>query len=360
MIKRIVLFLLLLSFNKSNLFSQLYFNEVSSFEDFNHTYFNGVSGAGVSFVDFNQDGLDDISIPTNSENSILFFKNSNNKFELINLNIDFPYQAKQILWIDYDNDHDKDLYVTSFNGRNKLFQNQGFLYFNDVTSQVGLPDSISSSFGSSWSDINNDGYLDLFQTYRNEDSTVNTSKLFLSNAGSSFSDITSSSGILELKKLPFCATFIDINKDNFQDLYIANDKMTANSLYYNNANNTFSDISTSSNTGIAMNGMSVSVNDYNNDGYFDIYSTNIEVGNKMFVNNKDLTFTESANELGISFNGIGWGSQFQDFDLDGYEDIYVSGSIIGTEPLTSAYYSNVYIYIICTIYSLKFLINYNS
>ena len=203
MIKRIVLFLLLLSFNKSNLFSQLYFNEVSSFEDFNHTYFNGVSGAGVSFVDFNQDGLDDISIPTNSENSILFFKNSNNKFELINLNIDFPYQAKQILWIDYDNDHDKDLYVTSFNGKNKLFQNQGFLYFNDVTSQVGLPDSISSSFGSSWSDINNDGYLDLFQTYRNEDSTVNTSKLFLSNAGSSFSDITSSSGILELKKLPF-------------------------------------------------------------------------------------------------------------------------------------------------------------
>ena len=342
MIKRIVLFLLLLSFNKSNLFSQLYFNEVSSFEDFNHTYFNGVSGAGVSFVDFNQDGLDDISIPTNSENSILFFKNSNNKFELINLNIDFPYQAKQILWIDYDNDHDKDLYVTSFNGKNKLFQNQGFLYFNDVTSQVGLPDSISSSFGSSWSDINNDGYLDLYQTYRNEDSTVNTSKLFLSNAGSSFSDITSSSGILELKKLPFCATFIDINKDNFQDLYIANDKMTVNSLYYNNANNTFSDISTSSNTGIPMNGMSVSVNDYNNDGYFDIYSTNIEVGNKMFVNNKDLTFTESANELGISFNGIGWGSQFQDFDLDGYEDIYVSGSIIGTDPLSSAYYSNIF------------------
>ena len=80
MIKRIVLFLLLLSFNKSNLFSQLYFNEVSSFEDFNHTYFNGVSGAGVSFVDFNQDGLDDISIPTNSENSILFddiFKSEN-------------------------------------------------------------------------------------------------------------------------------------------------------------------------------------------------------------------------------------------------------------------------------------------
>ena len=242
MIKRIVLFLLLLSFNKSNLFSQLYFNEVSSFEDFNHTYFNGVSGAGVSFVDFNQDGLDDISIPTNSENSILFFKNSNNKFELINLNIDFPYQAKQILWIDYDNDYDKDLYVTSFNGKNKLFQNQGSLYFNDVTTQVGLPDSISSSFGASWSDINNDGYLDLYQTYRNEDSTVNTSKLFLNNAGNYFSDITSSSGILELNKLPFCATFIDINKDNFQDLYIANDKMTVNSLYYNNANNTFSDI----------------------------------------------------------------------------------------------------------------------
>ena len=128
MIKRIF-FILFIITSTFNLYSQLYFSEVSDFQKFNHTYFNVISGAGVSFVDFNQDGFDDISIPTNDDNSILFFKNSNNKFDLVNFNIDFPYQVKQILWIDYDNDGDKDIYVTSYNGKNKLFQNHDFLYF---------------------------------------------------------------------------------------------------------------------------------------------------------------------------------------------------------------------------------------
>ena len=342
MIKRISLLFLLFFLSNSNLFSQLYFNEVSNSVGFNHTYFNGVSGAGLSFADFNNDGYDDISIPTNGDNSILFFINSNGTFNLVDLNIDFPYQAKQILWIDYDNDYDKDLYITSFEGKNKLFQNQGFLYFEDITVKAGLPDSLSNSFGSSWSDINNDGYLDLYQSYRNDSFNINTAKLFLNNLGNSFLDITSSSGILELNKLPFSATFFDINNDNLQDLYIANDKMSGNSLYYNNGNNTFLDISESSNSGILMNGMSVTINDFNNDGFMDMYSTNIEAGSKMFVNNKDLTFTESSVQLGISFNGIGWGSQFEDFDLDGYEDLYVSGSLIGMDTLSSAFYSNIF------------------
>ena len=342
MIKRISLLFLLFFLSNSNLFSQLYFNEVSNSVGFNHTYLNGVSGAGLSFADFNGDGYDDISIPTNGDNSILFFINVEGTFNLIDLNIDFPYQAKQILWIDYDNDYDKDLYITSFEGKNKLFQNKGSLYFEDITLKVGLPDSLSNSFGSSWSDINNDGYLDLYQSYRNDSASINNAKLFLSDSANYFSDITSSSGLLELNKLPFCATFFDINNDNFQDLYIANDKMSGNSLYYNNGNSSFTNISESSNSGILMNGMSVTINDFNNDGFMDMYSTNIEDGSKMFVNNKDLTFTESANQLGVSFNGIGWGSQFEDFDLDGYEDLYVSGSLVGMDTLSSAFYSNIF------------------
>ena len=111
---------------------------------------------------------------------------SEGTFNLIDLNIDFPYQAKQILWIDYDNDYDKDLYITSFEGKNKLFQNKGSLYFEDITLKVGLPDSLSNSFGSSWSDINNDGYLDLYQSYRNDSASINNAKLFLSDSANSF------------------------------------------------------------------------------------------------------------------------------------------------------------------------------
>ena len=72
MIKRIF-FILFIITSTFNLYSQLYFSEVSDFQKFNHTYINVISGAGVSFVDFNQDGFDDISIPTNDDNSILFF-----------------------------------------------------------------------------------------------------------------------------------------------------------------------------------------------------------------------------------------------------------------------------------------------
>ena len=325
-----------------SVYPQLFFNEVSSSFDFNHSYFQGISGAGLSFADFNNDGLDDISIPTNGEKSILFFKNDGTKLISQNFNISYPYQVKQILWIDYDNDNDKDLYLTSFNGKNKLLENDGFFYFNDVTSSLNLPDSLSNSFGSSWADINNDGYIDLLQTYRNTDTLSNTIKIFLSDRALSFHEITSTTNIREFSKLPFCASFVDIDNNNLLDLYIANDKSSGNSMYYNNGDLSFNNISQSSNTGVDMDAMSVTIGDFNNDQYFDIYSTNLEEGNKFFVNNKDLTFTENAQNLGVSFNGQAWGSQFEDFDLDGYEDLYVSGALVGSDYPSSAFYSNIF------------------
>ena len=339
--KKYILFFVL-QLTSISIYSQLFFNEVSSSFDFNHSYFQGVSGAGLSFADFNNDGLDDISIPTNNDNSLIFFQNNGTKLIPQNFNIDFPVQIKQVLWIDYDNDNDKDLHVTSFQGKNKLYRNNGYFYFTDVTSSLNLPDSISNSFGASWADINNDGYLDLLQTYRSNDSLVNTIKVFLSDSALSFNEITASANITEPGKLPFCVSFIDIDNNNILDLYIANDKSSGNSLYYNNGDLTFTNISSSSNTGLQMDAMSVTPGDFNNDTYFDIYSTNLEDGNKFFINNKDLSFTENADNIGISFNGQAWGAQFEDFDLDGFEDLYVSGALVGSEVPSSAYYSNIF------------------
>ena len=108
-------------------YSQLSFKEVSSSLGFNHSYFSGISGAGVSFVDFNNDGIDDISIPTNDASGLNIYINNITHLSQVNIDINYPYQTKQILWIDFDNDNDKDLYLTSYGGKNKLFQNNGFL-----------------------------------------------------------------------------------------------------------------------------------------------------------------------------------------------------------------------------------------
>ena len=99
--KKYILFFVL-QLTSISIYPQLFFNEVSSSFDFNHSYFQGVSGAGLSFADFNNDGLDDISIPTNNDNSLIFFQNNGTKLIPQNFNINLPGQIKQVLWIDYD------------------------------------------------------------------------------------------------------------------------------------------------------------------------------------------------------------------------------------------------------------------
>ena len=242
------LFLILFTF--STCFSQLRFEEISSEYNFNHTFFSQTfGGAGLSFVDFDGDGLDDITIPVNQEKTVYFYKNLGNRLELIPVNIQINEDVKQVMWVDYDNDLDMDFYYSSYNGVNRLFENKGFLNFEEVTSKVGLPLVSNRSFGFSWADINNDGFLDLYQSTRDSDTTSNLAKIFISQSAKMFLDVSDVSGIEEKNKLPFCLSFFDINNDTYNDLYIANDKETGNSLYLNKKNGEFDDISSSSKTG---------------------------------------------------------------------------------------------------------------
>ena len=124
-------------------------------------------GNGITFYDFDLDGWDDITLNTENGQPIRFFKNVNGSFNEI-----FPtipainYQTKQINWVDFDNDGDKDLFVTSdFNG-NKLFENVGNLLFQDITIASGISTTNMSSYGATWGDYNNDGFLDVFISNR--------------------------------------------------------------------------------------------------------------------------------------------------------------------------------------------------
>tara|TARA_B100000787_G_scaffold169824_1_gene162416 strand:- start:20487 stop:22127 length:1641 start_codon:yes stop_codon:yes gene_type:complete len=295
-------------------------------------------GGGLSFVDFDNDGWDDITYTSDDGYEVYFLKNNTGIFDLVTLNgISNTFKIKQVIWVDYDNDGDNDFFVTAVEGINKFYRNEGNMIFTDISSTVGLFQTDLFTYGASFADIDNDGDLDVFISNRDP---LNHNYLYRNDSGI-FTDITGSSGISLEGQLSFCAIFFDYNKDGFQDIYVSNDKTeNINRLYKNSGDGSFEDVSEYSGTDIAINAMSTTLGDYNNDGWFDIYITNTVEGNVLLKNNGDDTFTNIAVETGTTFNSVGWGSVFLDADNDGLLDLYVSSSFDGSvgSYLSSAFY----------------------
>lgn len=298
-------------------------------------------GNGVSFYDFDNDGWDDLTFSTSDSSPVRFFRNNNGSFVEIFLNITLPnYQTKSVTWVDFDNDGDNDLFITSDAGSNKLLENIGNMTFQDITSTSGLPIVNLYTYGASWGDYDNDGFLDVFLSNR---TFFVSNKLYKNNGDGTFSDVTFFAGIDITPLWSFCSAFIDINNDGYQDIYVANDKYDfLNKMYKNNGDGTFTDISDVSGTAIGIDAMSVTVDDYNSDGFFDIYVTNGPGGNYLLRNNGDETFTNVAGPTGTTFNSAGWGAVFYDADNNKDLDLYVSAEFDGFFGgyLSAAFYEN--------------------
>jgi len=298
-------------------------------------------GNGVTFYDFDNDGWDDITLNTETGQSIRFFKNINGNFQELILNIpEINYQTKQVNWVDFDNDGDKDLFITSDTDGNRLFENIGNLVFQDITLAAGISAENMFSYGASWGDYNNDSFLDVFISNR---TTLIGNRLYRNNGDGTFTDVSNEAGIQSPAVASFCAAFLDINNDGFQDIYVSNDKtFRPNVLYKNNGDGTFTDISVSSGTDVGIDAMSVTVGDFNNDSWFDIYITNGPDGNVLFKNNGDETFTDIAVSSGTIFNSVSWGASFFDADNDMDLDLYVCGMFDVTETifLKAGFYDN--------------------
>ncbi len=337
--------------NLSN--AQLAFEDVATQVGVNYSYGDSEYGGGVSFADFNNDGWDDITYATEDGAQIYFFENNNGVFNLVTLNgISNTYKTKQVIWIDYDNDGDKDLFVTAIEGVNEFYRNDGGMNFTNISSTIGFFQTDLFTYGTSFGDIDNDGDLDAFISNRTSTEQNQRNYLYRNDEGT-FVDITQSSGIPiedeegnENSQLSFCTMFFDYNKDGFQDIYLANDKTdNINRLYKNLGNGTFEDVSVASGSGIAVNAMTTTLGDYNNDGWFDIYITNTQSsqagnGNVLLKNNGDGTFTNVAEETGTTFNSLAWGAVFLDADNDTLLDLYVSGGYDGSigSFLSAAFY----------------------
>lgn len=322
---------ILLYFFSQTVFSQILFEEGSSSLNFNFS--NSIEfGSGVSFCDFDDDGWDDITTPSNDGENMGFFKNNNGVFEQITLDIEESFfSIKQLVWIDYDNDGDKDLFLASEIDKNRLYQNNNFT-FTDVTLSSGLPDDKLRTNSGSWGDYDNDGDLDLFLANRDLEEVI-PNMLFRNNGDGTFTNVNIESGIGNASVLSFQGTFFDYNNDGFLDIFLINDRLvTENILYRNNGDATFTDVSEEANANYIMNAMSIALDDYNSDGNIDMYVTNTYnpqlpvVGNSLMQNSNTGIFTDVGVDAGVSFDSTSWGASFLDGDNDGRLDLYVSGS----------------------------------
>jgi hypothetical protein len=319
-------------------------------------------GAGGSVGDINNDGLLDLYFTNNltgTKNS-LYLNKGNLKFEDIamsagvaDLNDERNFSTMSLL-VDLDNDGWKDLFLTRF-GSSKIFKNLKNGKFEDVTDRSDIP-SPRNPVTAVAIDFDRDGDLDIYVgCYFPDVDLTNLGKAktsilheswetarnggtnyFLENQGNfKFVDITEKVKLGDVGWTLALGTG-DIDKDGWIDIYMANDFGT-DKIYRNTGKGYFTDVSESSIGIDTKKGMNVEMGDYDNDGWLDIYVTNITEPylyecNMLWRNNGDFTFMDVSKVLGVCDTQWGWGAKFIDFNNDGFLDIYVlNGFITGNQ-----------------------------
>ncbi|MBS1857002.1 MAG: CRTAC1 family protein [Acidobacteria bacterium] len=338
---------------------------------------------GITTVDYDNDGFYDLFIPDGVA-SRLYRNMGDGHFE------DVTAQAGLTgldgvsvgVFADYDNDGYKDLFVSRTFKHNQLFHNNGDGTFTDVTARSGIKEDCCTTVAS-WADYDNDGLLDLYvgryldprraipTTFYARNGESNT--LYHNNGDGTFTDVTAKAGVGD-PGLCLGTVFGDYDGDGYPDLYVVND-FGRKTLYHNNRDGTFTDVTVKTGTLAYGAGMSASMVDYNNDGRLDIYCTNIRSedawfaspqtvnrymvncwrqgvwksdmplywqvfrqsgtnfagvfqqmasGNTLMRNNgkggfDDVTVAANANPVGWY-----WGASFADFDNDGWQDAYMA------------------------------------
>lgn len=330
-------------------------------------------GGGVALLDYNNDGLLDIFF-VNSGNLAKTqtgnFDRSNPKFwnRLFRQNRDGSFTdvteaaglskigddnyGMGVAAADFDNDGWTDLYVTNY-GRNVLYRNNGNGTFADVTQKAAVAaGGWSASAG--FVDYDNDGKLDLFVTrYMDWDlkrskfcGTVRrtycppgefpatTNILYRNRGDGTFEDVSQRSGIAAKKGRSLGVAFNDYDADGWTDIFVANDGMEQ-FLFHNNRNGTFTERALEA--GVALSddgkpfaGMGVDFRDYDNDGRPDILVTNLaRQVYAIYHNDGDGTFSYRSLETGLgalSAASSGWGMRLEDLDNDGWKDLLVAQS----------------------------------
>jgi hypothetical protein len=258
---------------------------------------------------------------------------------------------------DYDNDGYEDLFVSSY-GKNALYHNNGNGAFTEVAEKTGVANNRTRwGSGCAFVDYDRDGYLDLFvASYIDLDLktaplpetgpclykgvmvacgppglTGGVNTLFHNNGNGTFIDVSEKSGIAKANGTYGLGVLVaDFDNDGWPDIYVANDSAPA-AFYHNNRNGTFTDIGIEAGCAFSVDGkpqagMGVTAGDYDRDGWLDIFKSNFSGDTSSLYHNTgkgifdDVTFSAG---LGLNTRWLGWGCSFVDVDNDGWPDIFL-------------------------------------
>ena len=317
-------------------------------------------GASVAAADFDGDGFEDLFVTDSAETGKNRLYKNDGDFTFTDVagaagvaaGNDASNASADALWLDYDNDGRSDLFVVRF-GKSQLFKNLDGRKFREVTREAGL-DRAGNAITAVAFDHDLDGDLDLFVgSYFQPVDVFNpaTPRFFpesfetANNGGGvtvwrnegkgRFTDVTRQAGF-DLAGWTLDLGHGDADNDGDDDLYVACDFGT-DRFFVNNGNGTFTD-RTREAIGIdTKKGMNAEWGDFDEDGWLDIYVTNItddymREGNFLWRNNGNLTFTDVSRETGTYDTGWGWGGRFFDYDNDGWLDLYVVNGWVSAGP----------------------------
>ena len=334
-------------------------------------YLPETMGPGVAFIDYDNDGWQDIFIvngtnwsgqPSKHSTPKLYHNNHDGTFTDVThkAGLDVEMLGMGVAVGDYDNDGYDDLFVTAM-GQSRLFHNNGNGTFTDVTQKAGLAGPKEFSTSAAWVDYDKDGKLDLVvanyvqwsiagdlyctldgksKSYCTPESYKGVSVRLWHNRGDgTFEDATKKAGLNDPTSKTLGIAVLDYDNDGWPDLLLSNDTQP-NKLYRNNGNGTFTEKAVLagvafSEDGVARAGMGVDAADYDGSGAPSLLITNF--ANQMislYHNEGRGLFVDEAPQSEIGRDTLltlGFGCFFFDYDLDGWPDIFISNGHIDSD-----------------------------
>jgi len=359
-----------------------FINAVNYTEEFNiYTYRNFYNGGGVGLGDINNDGLLDIYFTGNIVDNKLYLNKGNFTFEDITEKAGVSCKnvwSTGVSMVDINGDGWLDIYVCKSgkpggeNRHNELFINNGDLTFAEMSASYGLDDEGLSAHAGFF-DFDKDDDLDCYllnNSFKSISSYDNEKDLRLSrdpeggnklyrNDDGYFTDISEQAGIYtSVIGFGLGVSIGDVNRDTWPDIYISNDFFERDYLYINNQDGTFTESLEEYVREITLGSMGSDMADINNDGYPEVFVTemlpepeerlktkamfetwekyqqNVENGyyhqfarNVLQLNNKNLSFSEIGRLANVYATDWSWGALIFDLDNDGWKDIFVANGI---------------------------------